>query len=150
MNQLQCGSSVVTGGANHSYIHIIALTEPSANGGNIYNGMDGALLYIRSTDGGSTWGSWQQLPGMASSNYTSFTADIYAFAQPHSDTLAFTVGDSWQDQFLMKSSNNGTNWTKTIIYNSSYNLGGISSSFFYCPDGTEIVEQLRRFPLPFV
>jgi hypothetical protein len=130
---------MVTSGINHTNIHVLALTAPTANGGTLYNGMDGALLYIRSTDGGSTWGSWQQLPGMSSSNYINFTSDIYALAQPHGDTIAFTVGDSWQDQFLMKSTNNGTTWTKTVIYNSPYNLGGISTSFFYCPDGTMTV-----------
>jgi Secretion system C-terminal sorting domain len=130
---------MVASGTTSMNIHLIALTEPVANGGTTYNGMDGALLYIRSTDGGSTWGTWQQLPGMTSSNYLNFTSDIYAFAQPHGDTIAFTVGDSWQDQFLMKSNNNGTSWTKTIIYNSPYNLGGNSTGFFYCPDGTMTV-----------
>lgn len=126
----------VTNGADHSNIHIIALTMPTGNGGQTYNGMDGALLYCHSLDGGATFSAWQQLAGMTSAQYTSFTADVYAFAEPHGDTLAFTTGDSWQDQILMKSTDNGTTWTKTVIYHSPYNLGGTSNSFFYCPDGT--------------
>jgi hypothetical protein len=56
--------------------------------------------------------------------------------EPHGDTLAFTVGDSWKDQFIMKSTDNGTTWTKTVVHHSLYNLGGNSPGFFYCPDGT--------------
>jgi hypothetical protein len=130
---------VVTNGANHTNIHIIALTGPTANSGIVYNGMNGALLYSRSLDGGATFSDWTQLTGMTSTEYTSFTADIYAFAEPKGDTLAFTIGDSWQDQFLMKSTDNGTTWTKTLIYDSPYDLGGNSPGFFYCPDGTMAV-----------
>jgi len=129
----------VTNGTNHTNIHIIAVTMPTGNGGQVYNGMDGALLYCRSLDGGVTFSDWAQLPGTTSAEYISITADIYAFAEPKGDTLAFTVGDSNQDQFLMKSTDNGTTWTKTIIYNSPYNLGGTSPGWYYCPDATMAV-----------
>jgi hypothetical protein len=43
------------------------------------------------------------------------------------------------DTFIMKSTDNGGTWTKTVIYNSPYNLGGSSPDFFYCPDGTSAV-----------
>jgi hypothetical protein len=127
---------VVTNGANHTNIHIIALTLPTGNGGVTYNGMNGALLYCHSLDGGTTWTTWTQLPGMTSSDYTQFNGDTYSWAEPKGDTIAFTVGDSWMDQFLMKSTDNGTTWTKTVIYHSPYDLGGTSTSFFYCPDGS--------------
>ena len=132
---------MVTNGPDHTNIHIICLTSPTGNGGTTYNGMDGALLYIRSTDGGATWTDWQQLDGMTTNEYISFTADIYAWAQPIGNTLAFTVGDSWQDQFLMKSMDNGDTWTKTIIWPCPYNFwaGGDSVPRFYCPDGTMAV-----------
>ncbi len=127
---------VVTNGINHTNIHIIALTLPTGNGGMIYNGMDGALLYCQSMDGGTSWTDWIQLAGMTSAEYTGFSGDRYAFAEPFGDTLAFTVGDCWQDQFLMKSTDNGATWIKTVIHHSLYNLGGNSGNFFYCPDGT--------------
>jgi hypothetical protein len=129
----------VTNGTNHTNIHIIALTMPVSFGGQVYNGLDGALLYCHSLDGGVTWSSWTQLPGMTSSEYTLFSADEYAFAEPKGDTLAFTSGSSNQDQFLMKSTDNGTTWTKTIIYHSLYNLGGTSPGWYFCPDGTSAV-----------
>lgn len=48
-------SKMRVGGANGATIHVIALTRPVANGGILNNGMDGALTYSRSQDGGATW-----------------------------------------------------------------------------------------------
>jgi len=122
-------------------IHIIAITEPVANGGVTYQGLDGALLYIKSTDGGATWTSWQQLPGMTSSLYSGFGGDVYNWAEPHGDTIAFTVSCTvgrYGDQFIMKSVDNGANWTKTIVWHGLYNLwtGGTATDTFYSPDGS--------------
>jgi len=125
---------MVTNGPNHNYIHILTVTYVA------YQGMTNQLLYYRSLDGGTTWDKNAYIiPAMNSTDYTNYGADIYTWADPHGDTLAFTVGDSWQDQFLMKSTDNGNTWTKTIIYNSPYNLGGNSPGWFYCPDGTSAI-----------
>jgi hypothetical protein len=129
---------MVTNGPDHMYIHVIAMTSPTGNGGVVYNGMDGALLYIRSLDGGATWGDWLQLDGMTTAEYISMPADDYAWAQPMGDVIAFTVGDNWVDQFIMKSTDNGTTWTKTIVWPCPYNFwaGGDSVPRYYCADGT--------------
>jgi len=98
-----------------------------------------SLLYIRSTDGGVTWGDWQQLPGMTVTEYLEFDGDTYSWADPRGDTLCFVVSSCLMDAFIMKSTNNGTTWTKTVIYNSPYNLSGTSvgsPKWFYCPDGS--------------
>ena len=125
---------MVTTGTNHTNIHILAVTYTA------YQGMTNQLLYYRSLDGGATWDKNNYIiPGTTSADYTNFGADLYNWADPHGDTLAFTVGDSWQDQFLMKSNDNGTTWTKTVIYHSPYNLGGTSAGWFYCPDGTSAI-----------
>ncbi len=130
----------VTNGPNHMYIHIIAVSEPTANGGTIYNGLDGALLYCHSLDGGVTWSSWIQPTGLTSSNYWGFGGDTYAFAAPHgNDTLAFVIGDPFFDFILEKSIDNGTTWTRTIVYQSPYDLGGTSPHFFYAPDESSAV-----------
>lgn len=128
---------MVTNGTNRTNIHLIALTEPTANGGVIYQGLDGALLYNRSTDGGATWMGWHQLPLMTSAEYLGFGPDAYAWAEPKGDTLCFTVGDMWEDQFIMKSTDNGTTWTKKIIWTCPYDLwtGGSATDTFYCSDG---------------
>ena len=83
----------VTSGPDHNRVHILALTLPSTHGGKPYMGLDGALLYSYSTDGGATW-YWQNevLDGMTSDEYVGFSADIYAFAEPKDDVVAFVVG----------------------------------------------------------
>lgn len=132
---------MVTNGTEHTNIHIIGVTTPTANGGSVYQGMDGALVYNRSLDGGATWDGWQILPGMTSTEYPGISADSYAWAEPKGDTLCFVVGQSWYDQFIMKSNDNGATWTKTVIWPCPYNFwaGGDTTGIFYCPDGASAV-----------
>jgi hypothetical protein len=132
---------MVTSGPDHTNIHIIALTPPTASGGNVYQGLDGAIVYNRSLDGGTSWDGWQILDGMTSSDYPGFSADSYAWADPRGDTLCFVVGESWYDQFIMKSTDNGESWTKTTIWPCPYNFwaGGNTVGTFYCPDGASAV-----------
>jgi len=128
---------LVSGGTDHNSIHLIAMTSPSANGGTVYQDLDGALLYNRSLDGGTTWEGWQMLTGMTSAEYLSFQADSYVWADPRGDTLAFTYGESWMDLVIMKSTDNGVNWNKITIWPCPYNkwAGGDTTGNFYCPDG---------------
>jgi hypothetical protein len=130
---------VVTNGTNHTNIHVIALTGPTANGGQVYNGMNGALVYSRSLDGGVTWSPWIQPSDLNSTNYAAFIGDCYSFAEPHGDTLAFTMGGGFYDQLLLKSTDNGTTWVKTVIHHSLYNLGGSSPHYFYAPDPSNAI-----------
>jgi len=128
---------LVSSGVDHNTIHIISLTAPVANGGAVYEGLDGALLYNRSLNGGDTWEGWQMLPEMTSAEYLAFPADAYAFAEPRGDTIAFAYGDSWIDLVIMKSTDNGANWNKIIIWPCPYNkwAGGDTTGNFYAPDG---------------
>jgi hypothetical protein len=108
---------VVTNGTNHQQIHLVTLTSPVANGGTLYNGQDGALLYSRSLDGGLTWDIHHyQFPGTGSDHYVGLGGDTYTWAEPKGDTLALIVGDKWFDLFLLKSNDNGSTWTKTMIW----------------------------------
>lgn len=124
-------------GPDNMYVHLIAVTGPTGNGGVIWNGLDGAIVYNRSLDGGVTWDGWELLDGMTSAEYLGFSADTYAIAAK-GDTVVLVEGDSWNDLFMMKSTDNGDTWTKTTIWPCQYNLwpGGDSVSPFYSPDGS--------------
>jgi hypothetical protein len=106
----------ITSGLTHQNIHVICMTLPTSNGGTVYKGLDGALLYWRSTDAGATWDKIGiQLPGMDSTNYSAFGIDEYAWGTPHGDTIYFVAGGPYTDMFIMKSNDNGNNWTKIPI-----------------------------------
>jgi len=128
---------MTTSGPDHMYVHLIAVTGPTTNGGVVYNGLDGAIVYNRSLDGGVTWDGWQLLDGMTSAEYQGFSADTYAIAA-QGDNICIVEGDSWNDLFMMKSTDNGDTWTKTVIWPCQYNLwpGGDSVTPFYAPDGS--------------
>ncbi|MBE0648894.1 MAG: T9SS type A sorting domain-containing protein [Bacteroidales bacterium] len=128
---------MVTNGPDHMNVHVICLTAPTGNGGVVYEGMDGAVVYNRSLDGGETWDGWQLLDGMTSAEYLGFGGDSYAWAEPHGNTLAFMLGDNWNDAFVMKSMDNGDSWTKEMIWNCPFNLwaGGDTTGDFNCMDG---------------
>jgi hypothetical protein len=130
-----------TSGVNHSVIQILALTWPVANGGPIYQGLDGAILYSRSTDGGATLDPMHIiLEGLSSDNYFGFSADIYEWAVTDNDNIAFLVGDSWRDLVLMKSTNGGDSWNKTVIWENPYPFFDPATPYetdtFYCADGS--------------
>ncbi|HPT03423.1 MAG TPA: T9SS type A sorting domain-containing protein [Bacteroidales bacterium] len=126
---------MVTGGTDKNTIHIIVLTSPTANGGTAYNGQDGALLYMRSQDGGATWDKSEVLPGLGSELYSGFSGDNYSFAEPRGNTLAFVVTDDSQDLILMKSTDNGESWTKTIIWARPYAAITAGADSMYSQDG---------------
>jgi len=131
--------AMVTGGENHNNIYLLSLTRLYEYGGSPYQGLEGALVYSMSTDGGESWDILNQvLPGMDSSEYTGFTRDCYTFAEPKDNIVAFVCGSYQHDLFLMKSTDHGQTFDKTIIWDNPYDQ--VSPSFdtdtFYCADGS--------------
>jgi hypothetical protein len=128
---------MTTAGTDHSVIHVIAMTMPVANGGIVYQGIDGALLYSRSSDGGATWDPQHLLMDELSSNfYDSFAGDTYEIAA-QGDNVAILYGESWMDLGLLKSTDAGETWTQTIIWECPYPnwaVGQVTDTF-YCADG---------------
>ncbi len=123
---------VMTSGENYDRVHLLALTLPTTHGGTPYEGIDGALLYSLSTDGGSNWEMQNEiLPGMTASDYTGFEADNYAFAESKGDVVAFVVGGPWYDLFLMKSTDGGESFEKTIIWQHPISPVGIRNTNRY-------------------
>ncbi len=108
---------MVVGGPDGKTVHIIALTTPTSGdpAGLPVQGIDGALVYCRSTNGGQTWDQTKVLlPGIDATQYKRFGGDGYAI-DVRGNTVAFTCGDLSHDWFMMKSTDNGDTWTKTTI-----------------------------------
>ncbi|MEZ5197852.1 MAG: sialidase family protein [Bacteroidales bacterium] len=127
---------MATGGINHDVVHYIGLTKPVANQGAVYQGLDGAILYSRSEDGGTTWSIENIiLDGMTSAEYTGFAGDTYEIIAD-GDNVAILNGESWVDLMLMKSTDGGDTWTKTVIWENPYPLWNATpTDTFYCADG---------------
>jgi hypothetical protein len=132
---------MATGGIDNSVIHLLPLTAPVANGGALYQGMDGALLYARSTDGGATWNpDGLLIPEIGPNFYDGFSGDTYEI-QARGDVVAILTGDSWVDMTLVKSTDGGNTWTKTVIWECPYpNWAGGLTDTFYCVDGTHALD----------
>lgn len=97
-------------------IYSLSISYPVANGGTAFNGLDGAVLFSRSTDAGATWDIVNQQPtGFTSANYLGFGGDAYAITAKGS-TVAIVAGDSDSDLGLAKSTDGGVTWTyKTVL-----------------------------------
>jgi hypothetical protein len=108
---------MVTTGEYNDIIHVIAIAPSAANGGSVYEGLDGALLYSRSFDGGQTWDPENiVLDGISADEYLGFGGDEYAWAAPVGETLAFVVGGFITDVAVMKSTDNGDSWERFTAY----------------------------------
>lgn len=109
----------VTGGTDNNSIHMIYLTMPGGNQADVppltFEGIDGAILYSRSTDQGDSWDMHEIiLEGMDSTNFLGFRADSYAI-HARGDKVAFAVFNDFGDTFTMISEDNGDTWTKKIL-----------------------------------
>lgn len=103
------------GGADGNTIHAICISAPEGNGGVLLNGQDGAMIYMRSTDGGANW-DMQTFAELDTSAFAGgFVADSYAI-HAEGDKVAFAVFGGFDDTFAMISEDNGETWTyETII-----------------------------------
>ncbi len=131
---------MATGGVDNSVIHMLPITMPTGNGGSVYQGIDGAIVYSRSTDGGETWDPENLLPDEINADYyTAISGDTYDI-QAEGDVVAFVFGDYFTDLVLMKSTDGGDTWTKTLIYETPYSPWDINNmyetDYFFCSDGT--------------
>jgi len=110
----------VSGGPNNGSLHMIAVTASTTFLGTPFNGLDGALVYYRSLDEGVTWDiKDMQLPGLDTATYNGtagHSGDSYAItAKGNVIAVAYFAGFS--DAILIKSTDNGTTWTKTTFSN---------------------------------
>lgn len=120
LNYPDTWARMAVGGANGKTIHIISQTSGAQSSGSgtanpPYHGQDGAISYSRSLDGGITWDKVRSIiPEIDSSHYLGFGGDNYAI-DAKGDTIAIVAGGMDVDVVLLKSIDNGTTWTKTIV-----------------------------------
>jgi len=109
---------MAVGGPDGKTVHVIGVTEPSGGTftGTPYNGINGALLYNRSIDGGQSFDETMiQLPGMDSTIFGGVGGDAYAI-DAKQNTVAFVVGDLTTRLLVFKSLDNGVTWdTMTVL-----------------------------------
>ncbi|MFN5317412.1 MAG: T9SS type A sorting domain-containing protein [Bacteroidia bacterium] len=113
---------MAVGGPDGKTVHAIGLTEPSGGTftGAPFNGINGALLYNRSTDGGATWTETSIVaPGVDSTIFSSFSGDSYAI-DARGNTVAFVAGETNSRVMLWKSTDNGVTWDSTQIWSFPY------------------------------
>jgi len=105
---------MITSGENNEIIHMFVNSYVE------YMGQATALLYSRSNDGGQTWDPHHViLDGMGEDYYTELGADDYVLAA-EGNTVAMLYATAWGDMFMMKSTDNGDTWEKTIIWEHPY------------------------------
>jgi uncharacterized protein (TIGR02145 family) len=104
---------VATSGPDGNTIHVIGVSTPIANGGALYEGQDGALLYYRSLNAGFTW-EQSTFPALDTANFVGFGGDSYAI-HARDGVVAFAVFNDLMDTFVMISEDNGDNWEYTPV-----------------------------------
>ncbi|MBT6745988.1 MAG: T9SS type A sorting domain-containing protein [Flavobacteriales bacterium] len=111
-----------------SIIHHVSLRAPSGLGGGIFGGVDGAMLYYRSQDGGLTWDiSEQFIPGLDASNYSSMGGDSYTL-QVRDSIVAVAYWGDMVPTILAKSTDNGDTWEWTSMVNHGFEYDAGSSN----------------------
>jgi len=134
---------MITAGTDNLTVHLLAVTGTTETGGQLYQGMDGALVYYRSFDGGETWDkAGEMFPQITASEYYGINGDEYSWGTPHGDTVYFVIGGNWTDTFIMVSYDNGDNWNKIPILSNSMTLvpPNTVTEKFACSDGSLAVE----------
>jgi hypothetical protein len=108
--------SMMTSGPNREFIHVLAYVYDDP-----YQGQDDALLYYRSQDGGVTWDiNGVIIEGLGANFYPTMSSLHYGWAQPVGNTIAFTYGFDHFDGLIFKSTDNGINWEKIVVYEGPY------------------------------
>ncbi|MBU2651951.1 MAG: T9SS type A sorting domain-containing protein [Bacteroidetes bacterium] len=108
--------SMTTGGENHEYIHLLAMTydEP-------YMGQTNALLYYRSSDGAETWDiDGVIIDGLGSDYFESINSLSFDWSNSVGSNIAFTYGFDEYGGRIFKSTNNGDTWDKIDVFEVPY------------------------------
>ncbi|MBE0638532.1 MAG: T9SS type A sorting domain-containing protein [Bacteroidales bacterium] len=105
---------VVTSGPDNNYLNMFYNTN------SVYQGQTTAILYSRYSKDTQTWDIQDEvLEGVGSDYYLQINADDYVMASK--GNIVVLLGSSaWFDLFMMKSTDMGETWEKTIIWEHPY------------------------------
>lgn len=127
--------------SNGNTIHLIACTESDA--GYLYNGIQTCLVYYRGTFNPSnntiSWEAPRIVGDVTASEVSSFSGDAYSITAKGNNVAVF-VANNASDAFLWKSTDNGVNFTKTMVFQHPYPGYNESTTLVvdtpYVPDGS--------------
>jgi len=115
-------------------IHMVAVSTPEANGGAPWMGLDPALMYFRSQDGGMTWDISDFIfPEMDASQIFGVGGDSYQLVADENGNVAVGVFPVSEDVVLLKSIDGGDSWEKKVVNELPFDKW-IFSSFTYTID----------------
>lgn len=129
---------MTSSGPDNNYLHLFGCIPDVANGGQIYQGLDGAVVYSRSTDAGATWSAFEILPDMTPENYIGFSADDYNLTAVGNNVVLLYCS-KWTDLLAMVSNDNGETWERTVIWEHPVPLFNWDTPYpdtTYSPDGS--------------
>lgn len=107
--------------------------------GIVYNNQSPAPVYMRSTDGGVSWGGLVQPDGIGSDYFDGISGDSYNI-DANGDVVAIVCFDLLSDFVLFKSIDGGDTWTKTIIADSPSDLYDWGAGIIIDADGDAIAD----------
>jgi hypothetical protein len=97
-------------------IHVVALSAPSGLSGTPLYGIDGNLVYWRSSDNGASWDIQNQpFASIDSLNYRNIEADSYAI-DARDGKVAVALFSEDCDTQLMMSADGGSTWNSQLIW----------------------------------
>jgi hypothetical protein len=107
--------------ADGNSIHLIAVTTPTGTfGGSIYLGMDGHVLYWRSSNSGQSWDIVDQvIPGLDKDHFIGNGGDSYTITAKDC-TVAVGIFESWADTKIFKSTDCGNTWNTLVVNDFPY------------------------------
>jgi len=123
--------------ASGNYIHTFGVVDVDIT----HNGQSPAPVYLRSTDGGSTWGSLVTLPGCGAADFDGISGDSYSM-DANGSTVAIVACDLLSDFALWKSTDNGDTWTKTIICDSPSDQYDWEGGAIIDADGDQVADTM--------
>lgn len=122
-----------------------AIWQGTGTTGTPLYGQDGPMLYSHSSDGGQTWPTLRQrFPLIDSAFYAGFGGDDYAI-DVSGQNVAIVFGGTSTDLGLLKSTDGGQSWTKTIILTFPIPFFSFDTMFTYL-DGDAVVDTMTSTP----